>query len=96
MVSCAPAALVLDPAAPDVNATTVAEISGVSVATIYKSYRGKRGSLTEPGRVFVLLGSPHTAGDQGRQSMSAMSDALGASYLVTFTPSSLIPAYVAV
>jgi GWxTD domain-containing protein len=40
----------------------------------YKSYRGKRGSLTEPGRVFVLLGSPHTAGDQGRQSMSAMSD----------------------
>ena len=28
----------------------------------YKSEHGKRGSLTEPGRVFILLGSPKNAG----------------------------------
>jgi len=38
----------------------------------YKSYRGKRGALTEPGRVFILLGAPHSAGGGGRSSMSMM------------------------
>jgi len=41
----------------------------------YKSERGKRGSLTEPGRVFVLLGSPKNAGRMGRISMSTAFDA---------------------
>lgn len=38
----------------------------------YQSYRGKRGSLTEPGRVFILLGSPKTASNAGRMQMGVM------------------------
>jgi GWxTD domain-containing protein len=38
----------------------------------YKSEHGKRGSLTEPGRVFILLGAPHSAGGGARQSMMMM------------------------
>ena len=51
--------------------------------TNYKSYRGKRGSLTEPGRVFILLGSPKFASNAGRQQLGATSglDGLGQSSL---------------
>ena len=49
----------------------------------YKSYRGKRGSLTEPGRIFILLGPPKFASNAGRQQMGVASglDGLGASSL---------------
>ena len=41
----------------------------------YKSQRGKRGALTDPGRVFILLGSPKTAGHTGAQGMNTAFDA---------------------
>jgi GWxTD domain-containing protein len=49
----------------------------------YKSYKGKRGSLTEPGRVFILLGPPKFASNAGRQQLGANSglDSLGQSAL---------------
>jgi GWxTD domain-containing protein len=49
----------------------------------YKSYKGKRGSLTAPGRVFILLGSPKFASSAGRSQMGAGSglDGLGQSAL---------------
>ena len=37
----------------------------------YKSDHGKRGALTEVGRVFILLGPPKNAGTTGAQSMHA-------------------------
>lgn len=39
--------------------------------TNYKSPRGKRGSVTEVGRVFILLGPPKTASNAARMSMQA-------------------------
>ena len=38
----------------------------------YKSEKGKRGALTDPGRVYILLGPPRVAGNQGKTSMGLM------------------------
>jgi|GEM_PF-967178 len=66
-----------DPTPGTLNNEYRAEFEGrvVYADREYKSKKGKRGALTEVGRVFVLLGSPKSASHVGAQGMNTAFDA---------------------